>query len=151
MKGIDAPDGAFDSVFCIRTLFALEGAGGIVREMARITRPGGRILFDYGTSPRDASVGEGIVATSTTDIRTVAADVGLRVERAYRLDSPFIMAIRKTGFLRRAFNSHYNVLPNWLYEGIERIGTVVRAERLLYVFRKPERGDVATEWRGEPA
>ncbi|MBU0596334.1 class I SAM-dependent methyltransferase, partial [Candidatus Bipolaricaulota bacterium] len=72
MKGIDAPDETYDTVFCIRTLFALQGVEGIVREMARIARPGGRVIFDYGADHLTVEIDGREIETSATDIRRTA-------------------------------------------------------------------------------
>src|SRR3989339_841433 len=47
-QGIPQPDNRFDTVICFRTLFALNHTNLIIKEMRRIAKPGGKLIFDYG-------------------------------------------------------------------------------------------------------
>ncbi|MDP3815959.1 class I SAM-dependent methyltransferase [Pseudomonas sp.] len=49
---IQAPAASFDSIVCTFTLCTISNAGAALREMRRVLKPGGRLLFcEHGQSP----------------------------------------------------------------------------------------------------
>ena len=137
LEGIEEPAGKYDTALCIRTLFALGNVDRIVKEMARITKKGGLVIFDYGTRPRAIELDDNrLVTTSDFNIEEVVRESGLEKEAVYDLDSLFVITIKKRRLLRRYFNSRKNIIPDCFYLFIERLLSVFWADRRLYVLRK---------------
>lgn len=55
---LDYPTDSFDTVFSMRTLFAIGPIGATVKEMHRVCRPGGRFIFDYPNVPKGRKAGD---------------------------------------------------------------------------------------------
>ena len=135
-QGIAQKDNCFDTVMCLRTLFALNPVDKILAEMVRITRPGGRIIFDYGYGGRSVIVDGVSVSTSSREIESVLRSLPVREVARHRLDGLL------TTFKRRramAFASELvarlpmgSTMLRWLEVLLARWS----GERVLYILDK---------------
>lgn len=108
-------DGSFDTVTIDQVLYQAEQPAEVLREAARVLRPGGRLLlveFLTGAAPVDASVAEGAGTSLFPDARITAPGLeqwceraGLRPEAAEQLAArpwPLIVSISRRAEDRRA-------------------------------------------------
>lgn len=94
--GLPFPDGSFDHAISLNVFNHLERVGDAIREMARVTRPGGTILFNYANlssyyvlaarriNRTGVAVGQSVFSRWITPdaVRRMIADAGLVLERA---------------------------------------------------------------------
>ncbi|MGD8561709.1 MAG: class I SAM-dependent methyltransferase [Desulfarculaceae bacterium] len=136
LKGINQEADRFDTVICLRTLPALPASDRIISDMVRITRPGGLIVFDYGTRPKKGEIGGVTTTFNTMSVKQVAADLPVKLMASHRLDSPLLLAVKKNDFLNRWFHVRFNILSDRFYMWLDRFLTGFKADRRLYVFKK---------------
>jgi SAM-dependent methyltransferase len=134
--GIDQPDGRFDTVLCLRTLSALGGVEAVLREMARITRPGGRVIFDYGVRPVTAVVGGEPIAIDGEDVAGLLPRLGLPVEAAYPLDSPLVL-LKKTALRSALLERAAALIGDAALSRLEPALAARWHQRRLFVLRRP--------------
>lgn len=103
-------DSACDAVACLRVLFHLPDAAPLLRELRRVTRPGGMLVCDTATlSPRAllplqrGRWGEHVVTTTRAEFREMAGAAGWRVraEVPVFLMSPYIYRLLPLGPARQ--------------------------------------------------
>ena len=137
-EGIDEPDGKYDTVLSIRTLFALGDIAPIVSEMARISKNGGLIIFDYGVKPAKTTLdGNTEVVLSECSVSDVARTCNLDFVTTKNLDSPLVFgAIKGNASLGRLFASRKNFVPNLVWICLEHFFALFASQRKLYVLRK---------------
>lgn len=135
-KGIEKPSEAFDTVICIRTLFALPGVDQILKDMVRITKPSGTIIFDYGVKATDVNFGGALLQTSHFDIQGLLRILPVSVVDVIPLDSPIIKL--KNVRLARKFIG-LALRSKMLSKGLIKLEGQLASrssERRLYVLRK---------------
>jgi SAM-dependent methyltransferase len=89
---LPVPSGSFDTVVCTYTLCSVQDPGQALREMRRVLRPGGRLLFaEHGLAP-DAAV-------------------------AHRQAQPLAAPARQGVHLRRRVDAHQPFDPAPVVEG----------------------------------
>lgn len=137
-KGIPQPDDRYDATICLRTLSALGHIELIVAEMARITRPGGLVVFDYGTSLRKYTTAAGDTVLDGESPEAAIRAAGLEGTRRLPLDGVTVLVKRLPVLFwllsRLAANRYvYHALGR-----IERFSANLRSDRFLYVARVPE-------------
>jgi ubiquinone/menaquinone biosynthesis C-methylase UbiE len=112
-------DGAFDAVAALRLLFHFPDATPLLREMARVVRPGGGLVFDtYRWSPRALvpfgreEWGERVFVHR---IEPVAARLGLHVAEARDcfLFSPYLYRLLPLPLVRLLGRIEPDVPPRW--------------------------------------
>jgi len=137
VRGIEAPDERYDTTLCIRTLFALDKADEIVGEMARITKRGGLVIFDYGKKSTLTELGEGtMIDASRYNIGRIIKEVDLTIVATHRLDSCFIRAIKTNRLWSLVFHSRFNIIGDSFYLFIEKFLSRLNGNRKLYVLGK---------------
>ena len=137
-KGIPQPDDRYDTTICLRTLSALGHVDRIIAEMARITRPGGLVAFDYGASLRKHTTAAGDTVLDAEDPEAAIRAAGLGGTRRFRLDGVIVRVKRLPPLFwllsRLAANkSVYRALDR-----IERLSAGLSNDRFLYVASVPE-------------
>jgi len=85
-KPIGRADAGYDTVICLRTLFALPDTDAILGEMLRIAKPGGLVCFDYGRRPKPTRVDGVSITTSGASIENLLAARGLTALACFPLD-----------------------------------------------------------------
>lgn len=131
-KGIPEPNNAYDTVICLRTLFALRNFDEILKEMVRITKPGGTIIFDYGVK-KIYSPNKKLTFNSFNAKKTIQ-ELNLQIEKSFKLDG-FTYKIKTNRFLHRLFNNKLNIIPENFYEIIEKIISFFAPLRKIYIIR----------------
>ena len=119
--GLDATDGSFDAVVCLRVLMHTPDWRRSLSELCRVARH--RVVLDY---PAAASAAALQAAT-----RRVAHRLGARVE-AYRVfsDSAVRTALARNGF--RVLDTHRQfVLPIAFHKALGSVSMTTRIERVL--------------------
>ena len=137
-KGIPQPDARYDVTVCLRTLSALGHVDRIIAEMARVTRPGGLVVFDYGASHRKHTMAAGDTVLDAEDPDAAIRAAGLEGTRRLPLDGVIVRVKRLSALFwvlnRLAANkSVYRTLDR-----IERLSATLCNDRFLYVARVPE-------------
>src|SRR5215475_4830752 len=99
-QAIDEPDDRFDCVLCLRSLSAIGSTNNIVREMVRITRPGGLIILDYGRKPSRATLNGQEIAIDNEDIDGVLAAAGVDIIDRYHCDALLTRAKKRNRIFR---------------------------------------------------
>lgn len=132
-KGIDEPSNAYDTTVCLRTLFALRNFDDILKEMTRITKPQGLIIFDYGVKPVE-SKNRNLVLDGA-NVKSVIEKLPLLVVKTYNLDG-FTSLIKKSGLLSRLFALKINFLPVSFYKAVEKLFSFFAPQRKLYILKK---------------
>lgn len=127
------PENTFDTVICLRTLFALNKVDKIIAEMTRLTKNGGRLIFDYPPKPYFNSDFE--KTFGSYNIPQILNDLNLKILKQYPLDGIFHL-IKKNRRLARLFNSRFNILPDFAYLAIMKISLIFISKRILYVVEK---------------
>lgn len=135
-KNIQKPDGAYDTVLCLRTLFALGDVDKILAEMVRITKSSGTIIFDYGLKAHDVNFGGALVHTSKFDIETLLKKLPVTLVDTIPLDSP-IIKLKNVRIARKLISivAKSKTLFKWIVR-IEQRAASIYAERHLYILRK---------------
>jgi SAM-dependent methyltransferase len=114
-------DGAFDAVAALRLAFHYTDLSGLLREMARVTRPGGVLVLDTCTySPRALVAlqperwGGPVQTHAPRYVRQLAAALDLRIEQAQScfLGSPYLYRMLPAG-LARVAEALETALPDW--------------------------------------
>ena len=137
-KGVRQPDDRYDVALCLRTLSALGHVDRIIAEMARITRPGGLVVFDYGASLRKYRTAAGDTVLDAENPEAAIRAAGLKAIRRLPLDG-MIVGIKRLPALFRllsrlaATKGVYRTLCR-----IERLSVSLRNDRYLYIARVPE-------------
>jgi SAM-dependent methyltransferase len=115
-------DGAFDATVAMRLLFHYDDVGPIVREMARVCRPGGGVVFDTAAySPRSKLAlaagrwGGKVFIHPPTALAARLAALGLRVteRRAAFLISPYLYRLLPLPFERALEWVERGLPPSW--------------------------------------
>lgn len=131
---ISEPNERYDTVICIRTLFALNNINKIIKEMKRITKKNGYILFDYGTKEQfHKTLG---LKLNSYNIKEILDKNNLKISKQRRLDSSVIKLAKEKKMIKKLFNSKYNIIPNIIYLLIERFLNYFSYFRKLYVIKK---------------
>jgi SAM-dependent methyltransferase len=134
---IDEPDNSFDCVICLRSLSAIGSTAAIVREMVRITRPGGLIILDYGRKPSRATLDGQDVIIDGEDIDAVLATAGVDVIDRRRCDA-LLTRIKKRNRIFRFFDKGLGAyIPAPFLLAVESLAAGVFWERQIVVARKP--------------
>jgi len=137
LQGIALQDDSFETVICIRTLFALGRTSEIVGEMKRVAKRGGTLIFDYGNSRRSATVGASKIDTSSEDIEKIIRDHSLTVIKKIQLDS--ISAwVKKSKWLAAGDQIILRkAIPTTWLEKLEHWACRFSSDRTLYVVQVP--------------
>ena len=139
ISGVPAENDRYDTVLCIRTLFALPRTKEIIRDMVRICRPRGVVIFDYGCKPKLTDIGgEEPFLSSAEDIPLVLNSLPVRIKKRYHLDH-LLTKIKRTKLTTRLFNHRFNIIPNSIWHLIENGSFFMRPDRHLYVIEKLQR------------
>ena len=137
--GIPQPDDRYDAAVCLRTLSALGHVRHIVGEMARISRPGGVVVFDYGARPQEhkTACGESVVLDAE-DPKAAIRAAGMEGAQRLPLDGLIVLVKRSPRLFRvlsrLAATRHINRTIGFG----ERLSVRFRNERYLYIARVPE-------------
>ena len=137
-KGVPQPDDRYDVALCLRTLSALGHVERIIAEMARITRPGGLVVFDYGASLRKFTTTAGNTVLDAENPEAAIRAAGLTATRRMPLDGVIVRVKRLPALFRllsrlAATKGVYRTLCR-----IERLSVSLRNDRYLYIARVPE-------------
>lgn len=121
LVGIDQPDASHDAVMCLRTLFALGRTEEILREMVRITRPGGLVVFDYGVTPKATKVDGSELMTSGEDIDAILSRLPVKSRREFPLDG-LICTLKRYPLIATAIHLSAKLPPLYrFWLGVERL------------------------------
>jgi SAM-dependent methyltransferase len=135
-QAIDEPNDRFDSVICLRSLSAIGSTDTIVREIVRITRPGGLIILDYGRRPSRATLNGQDVVIDGEDIDAILATAGVDVIDRCRCDALLTRLKKRTRVFRffdKGVGSH---IPAPILRALETLTASVLWERQILVARK---------------
>lgn len=135
-KGISQADDTFDTVLSLRTIFALGNPAPILAEMVRVAKPDGRIIFDYGVRHEHVQFGEHSIEVSPVDIKSLFANLPVRVLHAVPLDA-LLLKMKRSRVGRAAARAalQSRVVCAMLIRMEERAARL-NAERRLYVLEK---------------
>jgi len=139
-QGIAEEDEKYDTVFCLRTLFALRNVRHIIPEMCRIVKPGGFVIIDSGKKQFTESFG-GVTLNDLghQDIINLLMANNMSIKLDAKVDGLFSI-ICKSKFLSKVFNSRYNILPNQLYFFLERLILSFFHNRSIIIAQKINKG-----------
>lgn len=134
--GIGQPNARFDTTLCLRTLSALGGVESVLREMVRITRPGGRVVFDYGVRPTTTVVGDQRIAVDGEDIAELLPRLPVLVETTYPLDGPLVL-LKKTALRSALLERTARLIGDAALAHLESTLAARWHQRRLFVLRRP--------------
>ena len=137
-KGVPQPDDRYDVTLCLRTLSALGHVDRIVAEMARITRPGGLVVFDYGVSPVKYTTAAGDTMLDAENPEAAIRAAGLEAIGCLPLDGLIVLIKRFPWLFRILSRLAANKSINRTIGCIERLAVRFSKERYLYIARVPE-------------
>ena len=104
--------------------------------MARITRPGGTILCDYGRRPQQVTMGDSSLIVDAEDIEGIISRLGLCVVARYPLDGLIVLIKRWPRLWRFANGRGLAWFGDRALLGLERATENPLHERIIYVARK---------------
>ena len=137
--GIPQSDNRYDTTVCLRTLSALGHVRHIVGEMARVTRPGGLVIFDYGTRSQEYKPAGGeIVVLDAEDPKAAIRAAGMEGTMCLPLDGLIVLTKRSPRLFRILSRLSAGPSINRAIGFIERLSVGLRNERYLYIARVPE-------------
>lgn len=135
-QGIERPDNSFDTVISLRTIFALGDPARILAEMVRVAKPGGLIIFDYGTRPQQVQFGGHFLDVSGGNIQGHLAELPVRIIQMIKLDSLLLKLKRsRPGRLLARIVVRSGVARAMLI-GMEQRAALRTAERQLFIIEK---------------
>lgn len=111
LDGIKQPDNQFDVVLCIRTLPVLPNVDQIMKDMARITKPGGLIIITYGMKSVNATINGYTYKSCNYDIKEICQRIKLDEVAKIEKDA-LLVRVKKYGFIKKLFQSRWNILPD---------------------------------------
>lgn len=133
LVGIDEPDRQYDTVLCLRTMFALGQTEKIIREMLRIAKPGGTLIFDYGLTSRPTLIDGVSVVTSDADVPDILSRVGVASWRIVPLDG-VLVRVKRTRILGRLVSMACAIAPlRYVITKAELFSLRFMRDRALYV------------------
>jgi hypothetical protein len=105
----------------------------ILREMVRITKPGGTVIFDYGLEARQVTVEQQTITTSDADIPAILRAIGVRSWRSVPLDG-FLVAVKRIRYAERVLSA-IAAAPALRppIHAIERLSLRFMRDRMLYI------------------
>jgi len=84
------PDASFNKVLCVHVVYFWRDLGAALREIARVTRPGGRLAIAARTAENHAAVAafpaEVYCFSALAELRKTLAEAGFEPERAHARD-----------------------------------------------------------------
>lgn len=135
-QGIDAEADHYDTVICMRSISAIKHERDIIHEMIRITKPGGHIIFDYGTRPTSVVVRGELLKTDDASINAIIENEPVSIVKICRTDA-ILARIKRQPHVFRFLNGRFGFLfPNWLILAIENSFLPFCTERLIYCLIK---------------
>jgi len=136
-RAIDERDDSFDCVICLRSLSAIGSTRAIVREMARITRPGGLVILDYGRKPSRGMLNGEEVVIDGEDIDAALSAAGIDVIDRCRCDA-LLTRMKKRARVFKFFDKGLGSrIPASLLLAAESLASGALWERQIIVARKP--------------
>ena len=135
--GIAQPDNRFDTVLCLRTLSSLQIATAVVPEMARITRSGGRVIFDYGSRPQRLVLKGEEVTVDSENIPRLLSSLSLSGYKRIALDG-LLNRLKWSSLLYRGANRLIDQpLGASVLLSAEKLAGSLMPQRYLYIVDIP--------------
>lgn len=120
LDGIKQPDNTFDTVICIRTLPVLPEVDSILKDMARIAKPGGVIIITYGIKAVDSAINGHSYVSCSYNIREICQKNDLEIIARIKKDS-LLGSLKRYQTAKRLFSSRFNLLPDGFYTYADKI------------------------------
>ncbi len=136
LQGIPLKTRSFDFVFCLRTLSSLGDISNVLSEMHRVTRPGGVMVFDYGTEHRDILIKGKPFTTDASDVDSILAELAPAEIKRLPFDGVLLWLKRSTLRKRlfdRILSSH---LGDDLLIALEEKTVRWFNDRIVYVVKR---------------
>ena len=134
--GIAEESDRYDTVLCLRSLSAIKHEREIIPEMIRIAKPGGRIIFDYGTRPATVIMRGETVTLDDAPIAEIIANYPVELEQDWAVDAILTRLKRRPRLFRLVNGKCKGLFPNSLLLALERALIPLLAERRIYCLIK---------------
>jgi SAM-dependent methyltransferase len=136
-RGIEQPDGSYDSVMCLRSLSAIGQVERILAEMVRIVRPGGIVALDYGRAERRRFAMRGAaVRIDAEDLDAAIGKCNVEIVERIRVDGILARLKMRLRVFRFLTGRHGGWVPDSLLMLAERALAPLLWQREIVLLRK---------------
>jgi ubiquinone/menaquinone biosynthesis C-methylase UbiE len=135
-QGIAEKSDCYDTVMCLRSLSAIKHEREIIQEMIRIAKPGGRIIFDYGTHPVTVIMRGETVTLDDAPIADLITEFPVQLEQEWPVDAILTRLKRRPRLFRLINGKYKGLFPDKLLLALEKALIPLLAERRIYCLIK---------------